>query len=358
MSSSHAIKRAVLSELARYPFRPDPWLRGPHRQTLWGPALRWPPPLPTRLEHWPTPDGDRLRLHVHGGRVDQPMALLLHGLEGSADAWYIRALGLALTAQGWGIVALDYRSCGGEMNHARRLYHLGETGDVDHVVRRMAERWPQRALCLAGFSMGANLVLKWLGEQGDAAPAQVVAAAAVSAPFDLTACAYHLHRGIGHGYVLNFMRTLIPKALAKERQYPGCVERERVKGCRSFFAYDACVTAPLHGFRDLGDYWKSCSCRHYLTGVRRPVLIISAADDPFTPPEVLPHALADRSPFLHNLFVPHGGHCGFVHVNGRGVEPWAQSQILRFLARYTDAEPRADAAPNVQVMAAGRAGVG
>lgn len=332
--SRRSRKQQVLAELGESPFVTARWLGGGHRQTIWAVAVRRSRPLKFVLERWETPDDDFLRVHIRDGDPRRPVLLLLHGLEGDAAAPYIRGLGGLFAAEDWTVVAIEQRTCGGEMNRQPRVYHMGVTDDLDFVVRRLVERYPERPLCLAGFSMGGNQIAKWLGEQGSAVPDAVVAAAAVSAPFDIVISEPYLQSALGGLYVKNFLRTLIPKALAKERQFPGCIDRRKTMLAWDFPAYDTHVTAVLHGFTDAQDYYRRASCGRTLGEVRRPLLLLSSADDPFNPPQTLPHRIAADSDYIHGLFVDTGGHVGF--VSGSPLRPrfWAEAQVARFLRAY------------------------
>jgi predicted alpha/beta-fold hydrolase len=285
------------------------------------------------LERWETPDNDFLRIHICNGQEDKPVALLLHGLEGSAQSTYIVGLTKRLSDLAWSVVAMEHRSCGGEMNRARRMYHSGETTDLAFVIDTLIQRRPSTPIYIAGFSIGGNQTAKWLGESGDSVPPNVKAAAVVSAPYDLAASGRRLDRGLHRAYVRHFLRTLIPKAETKERQYPGCIDLEAVRRSTTFEEFDTHATAALHGFRDAADYYDKVSCGQFLPGIRRPTLLISAADDPFNPSSTLPREPAAASPFLHPQFPERGGHVGFIRrARGFRVSYWAEEQIVRFFS--------------------------
>jgi predicted alpha/beta-fold hydrolase len=230
---------------------------------------------------------------------------------------------------------LIFRGCNGVIPRARRLYHSGETTDLDFVVRRLAALEPNRPLVLAGFSLGGNVLLKWLGEQGSHAPAQVRAAAAVSVPYDLGLGSRQIERGFARMYTRHFLRTLRRKALAKLSKTPGLFDEDRLRQVRTLWDFDDVVTAPVHGFRDAADYYARSSAQQYLEAIRRPTLLVSARDDPFLPREVLDDVelLALKNCFLSVGFSDHGGHVGFV----AGRWPWrvryhAEERVVAFLA--------------------------
>ncbi|MBL8727289.1 MAG: alpha/beta fold hydrolase [Planctomycetes bacterium] len=327
-------KAAALAELAPTPFVSAWWAPSGIVQTVV--AMRCADPMPAlRTETWPTPDDDDVR--VHFADVDDataPLVLLLHGLEGSRESPYVRTTAALAHARGWRFCVLEFRSCGGVMNRARRTYHSGETTDLALVVQTLRQRFPRAPIFALGFSLGGNVLLKWLGEVGALAPPALVAAAAISPPFDLGVCARQCDERYGGRIARHFLRTLIPKAVAKHAQHPGSFDLAAVRRCRTFRAFDDLVTAPLHGFRDGAHYYATQSCGPFLPAIRRPTLLIAAVDDPLCRPEILPRAAVSASPFLLAQFPRGGGHVAFVD-GGTPWRPrrWAEAQALRFFAQ-------------------------
>ena len=317
-------------------YRPPWWLRGRHLQSLWGPLRRRPRRPALRRERWETPDGDFLDLDwLAAGRDDAraPCVVVLHGLEGSSDSHYALGLMGLVEASGWRGVVLHFRSCSGALNRLGRLYHSGETSDLDWTVRRLIAAAPGARLGLVGVSLGGNVALKWLGEQGDGAPDEIAAAVAISVPFDLAACATALDRGMNRLlYTAHFLRTLKAKIRAKSALYTERVDVPAALRAGTFRLYDRLVTAPIFGFADEEDYWSRSSSGPYLREIRRPTLLINAVNDPFVPPETLPRAEVERSPWLEAAFPAEGGHAGFLEG---GVGPsWAERRAVEFLARH------------------------
>lgn len=329
------LKTRLQAVLDEHPFRPAWWLPNPHAQTVWARYQRAFSMPAFRLERWDTPDDDFLRIHFADGALDKPAALLLHGLEGSIESPYIVGLARNLSAMDWAVAVLEFRSCGGELNRAPRLYHSGETTDIDFVVRGLTERWPGRPLYIAGYSLGGNVTAKWLGEQGDGVLDEVAAAAVVSAPYRLDDSGPFMDSGPRLMYVRHFLKTLIPKALAKAEQYPGRIDVEAIRKAKTFEAFDTLGTAALHGFRDAKDYYTRSACGQFLENIRRPTLLLSAADDPFNPGWTLPRDASARSPFLVSQFTKRGGHVGFVQGPRPGqAEYWAEDQIARYFKAH------------------------
>jgi len=276
-----------------------------------------------------TPDGDFVELDWLDGAG--PLVVLLHGLEGSSASHYVQGLLGEIAAQGWRAVVLNFRSCGGELNRLPRLYHSGDTADLDWLVSRLTASEPDARLALVGVSLGANVVLKWLGERGEETPASVMGAVAISTPFDLAACAAALDRGLPRLlYTAHFLRTMKAKIRAKADQLGGRVDIGAVLRARTFAEYDRRLTAPLHGFVDERDYWARSSSRGYLARIRRPCLLINAVNDPFIPAQSLPRAEVAASPWLRAAFPAEGGHAGFLD-GPAGRRSWAERRAVEFV---------------------------
>jgi uncharacterized protein len=327
-----------VSRTSKDTYTPAWWVPGAHLQTLWGKLVRRPPHVPTRAERWPTPDGDEVeirRLDASGtaGRL-APRLLVLHGLEGTIRSHYVRGLLDQARRRGWAADVLIFRGCNGTLPRARRFYHSGETTDVDLVVRRLAREHPGQPIVVAGVSLGGNVLLKWLGERGNDLPAEVRAAAAVSVPYDLEQGSRQIERGFSRIYTAHFLRTLRRKALAKLAEEPELFAEAPLRAARTLTEFDDAVTAPVHGFASAQDYYTRSSARHFLGGIRRQTLLLSAYDDPFLPREVLDDVavVAAKNCFLCVEFHGHGGHVGFV----AGRVPWrpvyyAEERVIGYL---------------------------
>jgi uncharacterized protein len=260
-----------------------------------------------------------------------PLLLLLHGLEGSCRSHYVRGLLALARAERWRAAVLNFRSCSGEPNRLPRFYHSGDTGDLDQAVRDVSAREPGLRIVAVGVSLGGNVLLKWLGEHGDTVPPAVHGAVGISVPFDLEQCARALDRGFQKWvYTASFMRTFKEKVRAKVPTHGAFVDLAAVRRARTFAAYDRAVTAPLHGFVDEIDYWRRASCGPYLSRIRRPALLISAADDPFVPAAALPDPLA-LPPNVVLERSARGGHVGFVQGPPWRSRSWAEQRAVDFL---------------------------
>jgi predicted alpha/beta-fold hydrolase len=315
-------------------FRPPRWLRGRHAQTVWGSLFRLPIRLPLRHERWDLPDGDFVDLDVlPGPSLESPVVVVCHGLEGSSKAGYVRGLLRQLQIRGLAAVALNFRGCSGQPNRLPRFYHSGDTGDLAFVVERLISDRPSRPVALAGFSLGGNVVAKYLGERGDAVAPQIRAGAVVSVPFDLALCAGALDGPglMARVYRGRFLRRLRAKVSAKRGAHP-TLPADAAHAARTFRDFDHGVTAPVHGFTSADDYWTRSSAGPLLPSVRRPLLIIAAEDDPFVPPEALPRAAAKANPNLTLEVSREGGHVAFVHGPLWAPRRHAEQRVAQFLA--------------------------
>ncbi len=270
--------------------------------------------LHTRMERIETPDGDFLDIHHLDAPAGAPLLLLLHGLEGSIRSHYIQGLLAEASRRGWRAALLVFRSCGGELNRTRRFYHSGETTDLSFTLDLLASRHPDSPVLAAGVSLGGNVLLKFLGEQGSAARGRVIAAAAVSVPYDLSRAARHIDQGFSRIYQRSFIQSLQSKAIAKLEKFPDLASREQVISVRTMHDFDNCLTAPLHGFKDAEDYYTRSSSIGWLARISIDTLLLSSADDPFLPRQVLDEVSlkAAENPALHLEFTKRGGHVGFV----------------------------------------------
>ena len=258
-------------------------------------------------------------------------------MEGSVHSHYVAGFVAQARRRRWNFSLLEFRGCGEEFNRAPRLYHSGETTDLGLAVTLLLERATQTGLFLAGVSLGGNVLLKWLGENGDEIPKGIRGAAAVSVPFDLEAGARILQRGFARIYDRHFLRSLRAKALRKLDQFPGLFDRERLARAESIEDFDDAVTGPVHGFAGSHDYYQRSSSIHFIERIRVPTLLLSSADDPFLPPAVLDRVrqIAPNNPNLRLVFTEAGGHVGF--VSGRiPFRPrfWAEDRVMSFFDSF------------------------
>lgn len=324
--------RAAHGRIIQSEFRPHRWLRGPHAQTVIPTLLRPLPKQDFEIETLELPDGDFVRIGWAGSaRRGQRVAVLIHGLTGGFQSKYLRGLAQRLIANGWRVAALELRGGGELPNRLPRNYHHGDTMDLCHLWTLLHERDPQARLAAVGWSLGANVLLKALGEAGAAAP--VEAAAAASAPFVLEDCAHKLDSGFSRVYQRRLLRDL--KQLVG-RKYPPLapppgVDLSAMRRARNFIEFDDAYTAPLHGFRDARDYYARCESGQFLKSIARPTLVINAVDDPFLARSILPKAEA-LAPDVTLELTRRGGHVGFIAEGPRGqLSYWLEQRIANWL---------------------------
>jgi predicted alpha/beta-fold hydrolase len=311
------------------PYRSPRWLRGGHAQTIY-PYFLPRPEVALRRERVETPDGDFWDFDWLDTPADRlaPLVVLFHGLEGGASSHYARNLMLHLAARRWRGVIPHFRGCGGEPNRLPRAYHSGDFEEVGAMLAHIRARFDGRMFAV-GISLGGSALLNWIGREGEAASGTLGAAATASVPLDLMASGKAIDQGLNRIYTRHFLHTLIPKALGMARRFPGTLDARRVARVRTMWEFDECVTSPLHGFAGADDYWTRASSKPWLAGIRLPVLVVNARNDPFVPAASLP--LQSQVPPDVTLEQPkHGGHVGFMTGPGRGRMDWLPLRVLRF----------------------------
>jgi predicted alpha/beta-fold hydrolase len=323
------------------------WVPGAHLQTAWARLARPRNLVTFERELLTTPDDDDLALDHLAGPSGTPRVLILHGLEGSAYSIHTQGLALLVARAGWRATVLNFRSCARDTrdtdqrlpNRRARLYHSGETGDLDFVVRTLVAREPATPLYALGFSLGGAVLLKWLGEAGDASA--IRAAATISVPYDLAAAARYMERPIGRFYFKHFITRLRSKSLDLLARFPretAHIDPERIRLAQSFHEFDDCLTAPLHGFAGAEDYYRRSSSLPYLARVTVPTLCLSSEDDPLIPGESAHRARAAAAGVVRFEITPWGGHTGF--VAGRWPwrpRYWAEEQSIEWLRAHAGA---------------------
>jgi predicted alpha/beta-fold hydrolase len=321
------------------PFTPTNWLSGGHSQTIFGRLTRRKEGIIFHRRRLDTPDGDFIDIdfpEVAGYLLpdDAPLVLLLHGLEGNARRGYACETYRRLAQLGVRSVGINYRSCSGEMNRKARFYHSGATDDVAFVLETLATWFPQNRRGLVGFSLGANLTLKFLGERGAEAKEWVDTAVAVSPPFDMNSSADLLESGLAQFYTRYFLRSLHQKVLAKADLLESKVDLEKVLAARTLRDFDNYGTAPLGGFRDADDYYEKCSTAQFLPHIQVPTLLLRALDDPLFAPDDVPYDTITANPYLTAGITQQGGHLGFVEGQPGSFNCWAEQEAACFLAAH------------------------
>ncbi|HEY0973921.1 MAG TPA: hydrolase [Solimonas sp.] len=314
-------------------FRAHPLLRAAHLQTILPTLLRPLPTLALQIERLELDDGDFVDLGWSGPAEASRLAVLIHGLTGGFESKYLRGTALRLNALGWRTVALQLRGAGAEPNRTARYYNHGDTADLRHLWHLLRARHPQLRMATVGWSLGGNVLLNALAEEGVAAP--LTCAVAACAPLEIEPCAERLRRGFSRLYQKRLLDALKDSLRARHARVPvpTGVDLAGTLRARDFFEFDDRYTAPLNGYRDACDYYARCSGGRRLHAIRVPTQVINAIDDPFMTPEILPPAHTLPANVTLEL-AAHGGHVGFIGADERWRPTcWLEQRIVEVLER-------------------------
>ncbi|ADB18809.1 alpha/beta hydrolase fold protein [Pirellula staleyi DSM 6068] len=316
------------------PFRAHPLVRGGHLQTVLGCYL--PGPKSTyvaKLRLVPLADGDSLAIHddcPEQWQAGDRVAVLFHGLGGSHQSGYMRRGADKLNARGIRVIRVDLRGSGAGFAYARHLGHAARSDDVHAAVQFVADLCPGSPLVIAGFSMGANMVLKYLGAHASNVPDCVIGGMAVAPPVDLVHCAEHIQKGMQRAYDQMFVRNLMRLVERRRREIPGVVDVDLSPQPKRLWDFDDRFTARLGGFKDAHDYYSQASSKPQLSKIRHSTLIITADDDPIVP--ISSFEAAVLSPTTELMVTRSGGHLGFISSNPReGDRRWMEWRLVDFV---------------------------
>jgi predicted alpha/beta-fold hydrolase len=307
-------------------FRPAGWLKNRHAQTIY-PSLgiARSPAVTLHSEPLELPDGDIAVVdwlkQAPSEAKQAPILVILHGLEGSAESSYVRHMMQAAWEQNWNAAVLHFRDCGDYRNRLPRRYHAGETNDLRYFLGKLRTEGQEGPIMAVGYSLGGNVLLKYLGEDSVTTPLH--AAAAVSVPLNLHICADALNIGFSKLYQYHLLKRMKKAVRRKFNRHTAAFDWERTMRARTFADFDDAVTAPLHGFDGKQEYYDKCSSAGFLEQIERPTLIINALDDPFMLPGVIPSG-ESLSDYVTIEVSEKGGHVGFV----QGGTPWRPTYYL------------------------------
>lgn len=304
------------------------WLHNPHLQTLWPTFFRTRPALDLQAERVELPDGDFIDLKWSTNPADK-LVLLLHGLEGSMQSHYVPGLIQTLITHQYKVCFMQFRGCSGEPNRLPRSYHSGATEDLDAIVKHIRLQHQTNIDAMIGFSLGGNLLLKWLGEQGE--KTGINKAIAVSVPFQLNDAAIRLKQGFSKFYQRHLITRLQNKYLEKFAAMASPLNLDVTK-LSTFHDFDDKVTAPLHGFKNVDDYYGQCSSRQFLKHIHVPTLLLHDRTDPFMFPHTAPN-LSELSASVSLELTENAGHVGFIEGKTPGcAHYWMDKRITDWLA--------------------------
>ncbi|MEI4548285.1 hydrolase [Pseudoalteromonas spongiae] len=314
-------------------FKPAWWMTNRHAQTILPRFFRPNLTLDYNIEEITTPDHDFLQLiwsSQHIAADDKPLAIVLHGLEGNIDSFYAKGMMKALTLAGFDVVLLHFRNCGQKANLQARAYHSGETSDLHFLVNILKQRFPSKPLMAVGFSLGGNVLTKYLGEYED--ECQLDAAAVVSAPFALASSCKVIQKScfkLYQKYLLDRLKKSTARKLDNIKESINLTAKQ-LENIYDLWEFDNKVTAPLHGFIDAADYYLKSSGKQYLKRITTPTLVIHAKDDPMLSQEAIPQK-EDVSNAVKLMVSKQGGHVGF--ISGKNpFKPifWLEQQVPHF----------------------------
>jgi len=314
-------------------FKPPSHLKNRHLQTLYAPLFRKQPKPKVELERFGLSDGDFVDAYWHNEKPtnNAPIVILFHGLAGSFDSPYIQGVMRALEKKGFASVLMHFRGCSGKPNLLPRSYHSGESTDAKEWIEHLHTTYPNNTLYAVGYSIGGNMLLKYLGEEQENTPLQ--AAVSVSAPMDLDVCAEVITQGFARNYEQYLLK---PLRLALKEKFDThdmskllTLKREEIDEIETIKEFDEHYTAPIHGFKSAQDYYNKCSSKQFLKHIAIPTHIIHAVDDPFMDKRILPKE-EEISSFVTLELTKHGGHVGF--VSGSLFKPvyWLEERIVRY----------------------------
>ena len=307
-------------------YAPPLWLFNKHLETIYPALCR-----KVKLHRTPesviiqTNDGDSLDMDFYRTDADRTV-IISHGLEGNSRRPYVLGMVSAFLESGWNVIAWNYRGCSGKINNSVKSYHSGFTQDLCEVIK-FAEMPGIAAIALVGFSLGGNLTLKYLAENNISE--LVKSAVGISVPLDLHGSSVQISKFSNILYSKRFLRTLLKKVRQKARIFPE-VPLANIKKVTDLKTFDDYFTAPMHGFADAMDYYRSSSAISILDKIQTPTLIINALNDPFLPESCFPFRQLKNHDFVHLLTPSRGGHVGFCAINGDGFY-WSEKKAVEFV---------------------------
>lgn len=309
-------------------YKPNYPFRNGHFSTIYSAKFRPSPHLKIERERLQLPDGDFLDIDwSFSEKFSKKVAILLHGLEGSAQRTYIKAQAKILISNGWNVAAVNFRGCSGEANLSYQSYNAGKTDDLEAVIHSILNKDQYTEIDLVGFSLGGNLLLKYLGER-EFFPKEIKKAVAISTPLSLKGSLEALDEFSNWVYRKSFLLNLRKKYKSKMKDFPETISASDYKKITSLLQFDNIYTAPAHGFKDAYDYYEKNSSLQFLPNIKIPIYILNAENDSFLSAECYPIKLASIMKNLYLEIPKYGGHVGFHHTNKLY---YSESRTMEFL---------------------------
>lgn len=316
-------------------FNPPKWLRNSHLQTCIPSLFRKVHFAYKQRETLHTPDKDFFDLDssLYSSKKQDTGVLILHGLESSSDSNYIRAMASNLYFEGFNIHCMNFRGCSGKTNKLARSYHSGDTDDLKLCIDHLLNKYEYNSIVLIGFSLGGNVLLKYLGETGYTD--KISCAVAISVPCDLESSAHKLALGSNRIYMRRFMKKLLSKIEVKSETHAE-IARQMIefKQMKTFIEFDEHYTAKYHGFQSALHYWRSSSCKPLIPYIKIPTYLINALDDPFFTTQCFPLTEAQNNPKFYLEIPEYGGHVGFFEHFTKNPY-WHEKQTIQFIREFS-----------------------
>ena len=310
------------------------FLKNRHMQTIYSTLFSKNTSIKFFTKKFTLSDGDFLDIYTLEEKPLYPytsIVVLFHGLAGSYESPYIQGAMINLHKEGFFPVLMHFRGASGVDNVAARSYHSGDTEDAKEFLQHLRKEYPNAKIYAVGYSLGANMLLKLLGELSS--DSYVSKAVAISAPMDLKICSLQMQKGFSAYYQHRLLKELKKALLKKFDKHDMSkligLRKEDVSGLTSFVAFDDAYTAPIHGFKGVWEYYELASCKQYLKNIETPTLIIHSKDDPFMSPDVLPQESELSAATTLHLF-EHGGHVGFIQGSVLHPKYLLNEKIVKF----------------------------
>lgn len=322
--------------LTKSKFKPSWWLKNRHVQTIVPRLYSKPCDFKPRFQDFELPDGDFVELTWTGDPKSvpsgQPIVLVLHGLEGSFDSFYAKRMMNVMHQNGWFSVLMHFRGCGQKPNRKAQSYHSGQTADVHEFITHLNNTFPASRIYAVGFSLGGNVLAKYLGEHVEN---PLSGGVVISAPLQLNECADSISKGFSKVYQKYLIDKLVKSTHDKIDFLNGAepipIDKAKLDNLNTIYDFDDCITAPINGFDDAMDYYLSSSSKQFLKNITTPTLVIHAKDDPFMNEKVIPSNEELSDQVLFELS-DRGGHVGFLSGNNPfKPEFWAETRSVEFI---------------------------
>ncbi|MFZ4084517.1 MAG: YheT family hydrolase [Vampirovibrionia bacterium] len=261
------------------------------------------------------------------------LVIICHGLEASSQGAFEQCLARTLYKEGFDIVLVNYRGCSGEPNRLLKSYHSGKSEDLKSVIDYICAKKKYshyRDIYLVGNSVGGNIILKYLGEEALDLPVQIKKAFTMSVPLDLASSSRAMAKKENELYMSKFLGCLKAKIQDKEELLTREINLKDFSKLKNFYDFDSRYTGPLNDFSSAEDYWLKASSKPYLNNIQIPTYILSSLDDSFLAKDCYPFSEAEHNKFIFLECSSHGGHCGFIELNPRGIS-YAEQEVVNFL---------------------------